>query len=156
MFTSPKHVTCHMSRVTCHVSRVTCHMSRVTCHFFSLFFRTKWWSLSVEGLLSTGPTPSSSFIHSFIHLLIDSVIPFLQIFNIKFQTNWHFERMFTPHHVSHVTFYVSHATFFLLSQIGEASGWRVCYHRVLPRLVCHHICEHCTTLHSSVLYFWYT
>ena len=44
--------------VTCHVSRVTCHMSHVTCHVF--FVRTKLWSLSVEGLLSTGPTPSSS------------------------------------------------------------------------------------------------
>ena len=60
------HVTCHMSHVTCHVSRVTtCHLSRVRCHmshvFFSsyFFFRIKWWSLSVEGLLSTGPTPSS-------------------------------------------------------------------------------------------------
>ena len=67
MFTPPKHVTCnvscvtcHVSRVTCHVSRVTCHMSRVTCHIFFCFFWTKWWSLSVEGLLSTGPTPSSS------------------------------------------------------------------------------------------------
>jgi hypothetical protein len=54
-----------MSRATCHdVSRVTCHVSHVTCHvshviFFPSFFRTKWWSLSVEGLLSTGPTPSS-------------------------------------------------------------------------------------------------
>ena len=37
------------------------HMSRVTFFFF-FFFRTKWWSLSVEGLLSTGPTPSSSYI----------------------------------------------------------------------------------------------
>ena len=63
------HVTCHMSHVTCHVSHVTCHMSRVTCHmscvtchmspFFLLLFPTKWWSLSVEGMLSTGPTPSS-------------------------------------------------------------------------------------------------
>ena len=47
-------VTCHVSHVTCHVSHVMCHMSQ----FFSFFF-TKWWSLSVEGLLSTGPTPSS-------------------------------------------------------------------------------------------------
>ena len=31
----------------CHVSRVTCHVSHVTCH------------LSVEGLLTTGPTLSS-------------------------------------------------------------------------------------------------
>ena len=44
-----RHVTCHLSHVTCHMSRVTCHVSKWT----------KWWSLSVEGLLSTGPTPSS-------------------------------------------------------------------------------------------------
>ena len=45
---------------TCHVSHFTCLMSHVTCHnFVLLFFWTKWWSLSVEGLLSTGPTPSS-------------------------------------------------------------------------------------------------
>ena len=67
MFTPPNmsRVTCHVSRVTCHVSRVTCHVSRVTCHmsffFFFFFFLTKWSSLSVEGLLSTGPTPSSLF-----------------------------------------------------------------------------------------------
>ena len=61
MFTPPNvsRVTCHMSCVTCHMLRVTCHMSRVTCHvslflFFSFFLRTKWWSLSVEGLSSTG------------------------------------------------------------------------------------------------------
>ena len=51
------YVMCH---VMCHVSRVTCHMSRVTCHMSPFFFfLTKWWSLLVEGLLSTGPTPSS-------------------------------------------------------------------------------------------------
>ena len=44
------HVTCHVSHVMCHISCVTCHVSHVT------FFLTKWWSLSVEGLLSTGPT----------------------------------------------------------------------------------------------------
>ena len=56
MFSPP-----NMSCVTCHVSHVTCHVSHVTCHmslFFFFLFRTKWWSLSVEGLLSTGPTPS--------------------------------------------------------------------------------------------------
>ena len=37
--------------VTSHVSQVTCHMSYV--HFF------KWIGKLVEGLLSTGPTPSS-------------------------------------------------------------------------------------------------
>ena len=40
------------------MSYVTCRVSRVTFFFF-FFFLTKWWSLSVEGLLSTGPTPSS-------------------------------------------------------------------------------------------------
>ena len=39
------------------MSHVTCHMLRVTCNFFS--FQTKLWSLSVDGLLSTGPTLSS-------------------------------------------------------------------------------------------------
>ena len=50
MFTlhNMSHVTCHV-RVTCHVSHVRCHMS----HFFP------GQSLSVKGLLSTGPTPSS-------------------------------------------------------------------------------------------------
>ena len=48
-----------MSRVTCHMSRVTCHMSRAIYLFFFIylfiffFVRTKWWSLSVEGLSST-------------------------------------------------------------------------------------------------------
>ena len=56
--------TCHMSHVTCHVSHITCHTSRVRCHMSHfLLLLIKWWSLSVEGLLSTGPTPSSSLIH---------------------------------------------------------------------------------------------
>ena len=55
----PQHVTCHMSWVTCHVSHVKC------CVFFFVSF-TKWWSLSVEGLLSTGCTPSSLFTKSVI------------------------------------------------------------------------------------------
>ena len=54
-----------------------CHVSPVPCNLFLLIFTTKfikqkniynlsekkftkWWSYSVEGLLSTGPTPSSS------------------------------------------------------------------------------------------------
>ena len=77
------HVTCHMSRVTCHVSHVTCHMSRATCHFFFFFFFwTKRWSLSVEGLLSTGPTPSS-FIRSGIFSLKIFNIPWLKKTNKK-------------------------------------------------------------------------
>ena len=54
-------VMCHLSHVMCHVSRVTCHMSCVTCHIY-LFFLTKGWSLSVEGLLSTGSSPSIFFV----------------------------------------------------------------------------------------------
>ena len=48
--------TCHVSHVTCLMPRVPCHVSHVTCHnfFLLLFFRTKWWSLSVEGMSSTG------------------------------------------------------------------------------------------------------
>ena len=67
-----KCVTCHMSRITCHMSHVTCHMSHVTCHmsyvtchmskvkniFFLSFFQNGW-SLSMEHLLSTEPTPFS-------------------------------------------------------------------------------------------------
>ena len=45
-----KHVKCHMSHVTGHFSS-----------FFFSFFRRKGWSLSVEGVLSLGLTPSSLF-----------------------------------------------------------------------------------------------
>ena len=51
------HVTCHMSHVACHMSHVTSHMSYVK--EFKKW--TKWWSLLVEGLLSTGPTSSSFY-----------------------------------------------------------------------------------------------
>ena len=55
----------HVSCVICHMSHVTCHMSSVTClmsqFLINCFFFTKLWSQSVEGLLSTGPTPSSFF-----------------------------------------------------------------------------------------------
>ena len=65
------YVTCHVPCVTCHASHVTCQVSHVMCrmsqdffisfnflHYF--FFLTICWSFLVEGLLSTGPTPSSS------------------------------------------------------------------------------------------------
>ena len=47
-----------------HVSHITCHMSGVSvrCH---LSFLTKWWSLSGEGPLSTGPT--QSILYLYIH-----------------------------------------------------------------------------------------
>ena len=57
----PHYVSC----VMCHVSHVMCHMST---YFFTLFFYKekiifsknciKWWSWLVEGVLSTGHTPS--------------------------------------------------------------------------------------------------
>ena len=50
----------HMSPVTFQMSHVTCHMSQKKGR--------KWWSWSVEGLLSTEPTPSS-FTHRLRDLL---------------------------------------------------------------------------------------
>ena len=42
----------------CHVSCMTHHISHITCHNFLL---AKWWSLLVDGLVSTGSTASSFF-----------------------------------------------------------------------------------------------
>ena len=56
-----------MSRVTCHVSRVTCHLSHVTCQII-FFFLDKVVKLVREGLLSTGPTPSSFMSCTLVHL----------------------------------------------------------------------------------------
>ena len=53
------HVLFHMSHVMCHVSEVACHMSNVMCKKINVFFLQKCLSISLEGLLSTGPTPSS-------------------------------------------------------------------------------------------------
>ena len=56
------------------MSRVTCHMSHV---FFLCFYLAKWWSLLVEGLLSTGPTPSSFLLKSILSqvMLVSHVLP---------------------------------------------------------------------------------
>ena len=58
------HVMCQVSRVRCHVSGVTCQVSQVMCHIFLFLFLflTKLWGYFVEGLLSTGPIPSSIFL----------------------------------------------------------------------------------------------
>ena len=56
------YVMCHLSCVMCHMSGVMCHLSYVTCNFFFSNFFINLVELvgdSVEGLLSTGPTPSS-------------------------------------------------------------------------------------------------
>ena len=81
-----QHVTCHVSRVMCHVVHVTCHMSCVICHiylFIYLFMENKLWSLSVEGLLSTGTTPSS--FNSFI--VVNIIIIFKCPINMSAK-NW--------------------------------------------------------------------
>ena len=57
--------------------------------------------------------------------------------------SWHFDRMFTPPHMSCVTCHVSRVTCHLpfyfsfkkMEKGGGASRWRVCYQRGLPRLV---------------------
>ena len=48
----------HVSHVMCHMSCVAYHMSCVVCQGVTFFF-TKRLTWLVEGLLSTGPTPSS-------------------------------------------------------------------------------------------------
>ena len=98
-----------MSCVTCHVFCVTCYMSGVTCHFFfSSFFRTKWWSLSVEGLLSTGPTPSSSLINKVTQSSFSSKsskYPHSQIVRARDLKCWD-----NVHHPLCVTCHLSHVT----------------------------------------------
>ena len=58
----PPPVTYHMSHVSCHMS-LNCFLTFIFFSFFCLIFSssfnffllwTKWWSYSVEGLLSTG------------------------------------------------------------------------------------------------------
>ena len=70
------HDTCRMSRVTCHVSRFTCHVSNVTCHIFFI----KGWSLLVDGLLSTGPNPSSLFLWTLWSMDAVPSFPFIEIY----------------------------------------------------------------------------
>ena len=66
-----------MSRVTCHMSHATCHLSCIQCpmsHFFLSFFSSKWWSQLVEGLLLTGPTPSSFIFFLLLSLSQDLLV----------------------------------------------------------------------------------
>ena len=50
-----------------------CHVSHVTKIFFLNW--KEWWSFSVEGLLLTGPTPSSFFQYPF---LPEAVLRYIQ------------------------------------------------------------------------------
>ena len=59
----------HVSHIRYHVSHVTCCMSCVT--FFLLLFLlllTKWWSCSIKGLFSMGPTQSKLIINLIIEI----------------------------------------------------------------------------------------
>ena len=66
-----QHVIHHMSYGKCHAPHVTCHVSQLIILKKN---QTKLWSLSVEGLLPTGPTPSSfqnwCFVVVFILLVL--------------------------------------------------------------------------------------
>ena len=54
----------NMSHVTFHLSHVMCHMLHIMYHISTKKNRTKGWSYSVEGLLLTGPNPSSLLINA--------------------------------------------------------------------------------------------
>ena len=83
-----------MSHVMCHMSHVMCHMPQTFMIFyfnflFHLFiFCSKWWSLSVEGLLSTKPSCCS--LVNFWHFR--SLWSFLTIFwfLVFFMGSWIF------------------------------------------------------------------
>ena len=63
MFTCHLHLSCDTFQVSClrcHVSCFMCQVSCVRCHVFFCFV-AKRLSYLVEGLLSTGPTPSSFY-----------------------------------------------------------------------------------------------
>ena len=56
----------NVSHVMCHMSSVMCQVLGVKYPFFCCCF-FKWWSMWVECLLSTGPTPS--FLCSYYYFL---------------------------------------------------------------------------------------
>ena len=78
------HVMCLVSRVTCHVSHVTCNVSHVTIFFL---FLTKWLSLSVEGLISTGPTPSSFQFNPYFPILLFCQVVYKSFIQAVVQVN---------------------------------------------------------------------
>ena len=130
-----------MSGVTCQVSPVTCQVSNVilfSSSFWQIGEACRWRVCYQRGLphLVNIPGVAGLFYKQLHHWLtewlIDRVIdpfpPDLQITfppKLKELESWNFDRMFTPHQVSHVRCQVSHILFLL--QSGEASLWRVCY-----------------------------
>ena len=109
---------------------------------------------------SRGCSINTFVINSYIQSVSDPFPPNLQQTFIPKPVapgSWHFERMFTSLHLSHVKCHVSHVKchrsqvtcqmlqfiyiyiYFVVVvffwQSGKASQWRVCYQRGLPRLV---------------------
>ena len=80
-----------MSHARRDVSRVTCHVSHIYIYiYWFIYFWTKRWSLLVEGLLSTGPTPSSFYLSMVLlkfstnkkiknNIILQGVITFLML-----------------------------------------------------------------------------
>ena len=92
---------CQMSRVIYHVSGVRCQVSGVRCDFFFIFINFN--RPRVAGAVLQSPP-------SLINSLSDPLVQNLQdTVNTKLLElgSWNFEKMFTPHHVSHVRCQVS-------------------------------------------------
>ena len=123
---------------------------------------TKWWSLLVEGLLSTGPTPSSFiFIRLNWTLLIHrpgvAVLFYKHLWHwliydpfhlnlhkiitpkLKKLGNWKFERMFVPYNMSHVMCHMSHVTYHV-SHVKCHVSHVTCH---VSHVMCHLSCVTC-------------
>ena len=124
-------------RVTCQVSCVTCAVSGVRS-FFLYFFGAQrsagsWWRVCYQrGLphLVNRPGVAGLFYKQLHHWLtewlIDRVIdpfpPDLQITfppKLKELESWNFDRMFTPHQVSHVRCQVLHVLSFFFYKVAK-------------------------------------
>ena len=133
----------------------SCGQSMTNFRFFSCGGQHNFNRPGVAGAVLQS---ASWFIHSVSQSVSQPFPPNLQnIINRKPEElgSWNFERMFTPHNMSHVTCrmsrvtchmwhvtcHMSHVTcciFFFSSFLelsGEAYWWRVCYQWGLPRLV---------------------
>ena len=111
------HVTCHVSHLTCQVSGVRCH---VPCFFSSCFFsRTKWWSLSVEGLLSMGPTLSS------LDTNLKTWWPFFQPFGLWELFDYLRRRRWRRKATFYWLFFISHCKIFIVHFSSVIFYWQL-------------------------------